>query len=115
MSEPRAVDRLIAGQDEPEIPAADVAPTVELPADLVVLSLDDLLPDPQGEIVVLDDAADGVAIATGGRPITEQGVSEPHVTATGVEVGGLAYCTFSDGLTLYYPSTMRVIVEPDAV
>lgn len=115
MSDPHASDKLVAQDDEPGIPAAENAPTADLPADLVVLSLDDLLPDPQGEIVILDDAADGVAIATGGRPIAQQGVAEPHVTATGIDVAGLAYCTFSDGLTLYYPSTFRVIVEPDSV
>ncbi len=115
MAGPSDDDKLITQDDGPETPTADLVRSAEMPTDLVVLSLDDLLPDPQGEIVILDDAADGVAIATGGRPIAEQGIAEPHVTATGIDVAGLAYCTFADGLTLYYPSAFKVILEPDTV
>jgi hypothetical protein len=83
-----------------------------LPADFLVLSLEDLLPDPRGEVVVFDDIGEGLAIVTD-HQVADHGVSPAHITAAGVDVDGFSFCTFDTGLTVYYPNSLKLIVAPD--
>jgi hypothetical protein len=81
----------------PAIAPAGAAPR----ADAVVLRLADLLPDAQGELVVL--GGEGVPLEViADHAIADAGVAPVHVTAAGLDVTGLAYCTFDNGITLYY-------------
>lgn len=96
-----------------ELPTSVVA-GASSPAEYLVLSLEDLLPDAQGEIVVLDDLEEGITIVTD-HQVADQGVSADHVTATGVDVGGFFYCTFDSGVTLYYPTSLKLVVSPETV
>lgn len=78
----------------------------------ITLSFDDLLPDPNGEIVVM-----GTGFGTQLNILTDQkicaaGVAIDHCTADGVEVGGLAYFAFEGGTKLYYSPEIQVTIAP---
>ncbi len=82
------------------------------PLDLTIrLSLSDLLPDANGEIVVLNEGDDPqVAIATDLR-VMDTGVSPAHTTAGGIEVGGMQFWVFEDGTRLYYAPGLAISVS----
>lgn len=74
--------------------------------DVFVVSADDLSPDTNNEVVVA--SLDGIAITiVATEDVADSGVSNDHVTATGIDVAGLEYVSFSSGLKVFY--------EPDAV
>jgi hypothetical protein len=78
--------------------------------DQVVLSLSDLLPDVNGDVVLFNDAGPlAVNIMTDVR-ITETGTADHYVTSTGVDVSGYHYCTFEAGVTIYYPPGIDLLV-----
>ena len=76
----------------------------------VTLSLDDLLPDANGEIVIMG-AEDGfrLSIVTDQR-VCDSGVITQHVTADGYDVGGLSYYAFEGGTTLYYSKDLALTI-----
>jgi hypothetical protein len=81
----------------------------EIPADgidVFVVTTDDLSPDANNEVVVA--SLDGVPITIlATEDIADSGIAGVHVTATGIDVDGLEYVSFSSGLKVFY--------EPDAV
>lgn len=79
--------------------------TVGVSEDTITLSLQDLLPDSEGE-VVLEDSLGGLIILEGAE-VAEQGIlQDVHVTDGGQDVSGMAYARFMDGTVLYYdPAT----------
>jgi hypothetical protein len=78
--------------------------------DAVVLTLEDLLPDPQGDIVLLNQAGSlDMAVVTDKR-VVDTGVAEHHTTADGTDVAGMTYYSFESGPTLYVPSDMNLSV-----
>ena len=80
----------------------------------VKLSLSDLLPDANGEIVVLNEGDDPqVAIETDLK-VLDYGVSPAHLTAGGIEVGGMQFWVFEDGTRLYYAPGLSISVSQDA-
>ncbi|HVZ00061.1 MAG TPA: hypothetical protein VHA35_11180 [Dongiaceae bacterium] len=80
----------------------------------IKLSLSDLLPDANGEIVVLNEGDDPqVDIATDLK-VLDSGVSPAHVTAGGIEVGGMQFWVFEDGTRLYYAPGLSISVNQDA-
>ena len=84
----------------------------DLNADSVLLELDDLLPDPQGEVVLFTGDDVSVNILTK-ESITGFGVAEEHVTATGVDVTGLNFYSFESGLTVYSAGDVLIINDPN--
>jgi len=84
------------------------------PLDLSIrLALSDLLPDANGEIVVLNEGDDPqVAIETDLR-VLDSGVSPAHMTAGGIEVGGMQFWVFEDGTRLYYDPSLSISVNQD--
>ncbi len=76
----------------------------------VVLELADLLPDASGEVVLFAGDDLPVSIVTD-QPVTEAGIAEAHVTATGVDVTGLHFYSFESGLTVYSPTDVLVVAE----
>ena len=81
----------------------------------IKLSLSDLLPDANGEIVVLNEGDDPqVAIETDLR-VLDSGVSPAHMTAGGIEVGGMQFWVFEDGTRLYYSPGLSISVSQDAI
>jgi hypothetical protein len=84
------------------------------PLDLTIkLALADLLPDANGEIVVLNEGDDPqVAIETDLK-VLDTGVSPAHMTAGGIEVGGMQFWVFEDGTRLYYTPGLSISVGQD--
>ena len=78
----------------------------------VLLELEDLLPDASGEVVLFADEQLPVNIVTD-ESVTEAGIAEAHVTATGVDVTGLHFYSFEGGITLYSPTDLLIVTEPD--
>lgn len=71
------------------------------PGDAITLSLQDLLPDSEGEVVLENSL--GSLIILEGAELAEQGIlRDAHVTDGGQDVSGMAYARFMDGTTLYY-------------
>ena len=78
----------------------------------LILSLEDIVSDGNGDVVLLDDAGlTRLAIATD-APVVTEGISLSHTVATGEDVSGFAYVTFATGLTLYYPEGLELAVLP---
>ena len=104
--------RLFGDQSEAFVlaPDADTAAAETF----VSLTLDDLLPDDAGEVVLL--AGDDLPInLLTGEMLAETGIAPEHVTAGGVEVTGLHYYSFESGLTIYSPVDLLIIDDPNAV
>jgi hypothetical protein len=86
--------------------AEHTAPAVS--EDAVVLTLNDLLPDPQGDIVLLNQAGSlEMAVVTDKR-VVDSGVADHHTTADGTDVAGMTYYSFESGPTLYVPSDLHL-------
>lgn len=77
----------------------------------ITLSLGDLLPDENGEIVIQSDGDSlHLSIVTDLR-VCDSGVSGEHLTADGVDVAGLYFFTFESGTKLYFPADLDVTVS----
>ncbi len=79
----------------------------------VLLELADLLPDASGEIVLFAGDDLPVNIMTD-QPVTEVGIAEAHVNATGVDVTGLHFYSFESGLTVYSPTDVLIVADSGA-
>ncbi len=78
----------------------------------LTLALADLLPDASGEVVISDRTGLDIAVLTN-EMVAAHGIAETRVTESGFEVGGLAYCTFEGGVTLFYAASQKLLVIPD--
>lgn len=114
---PAAGDTLLQGThvsavqaSSPEMGDSAMAPQI---ADMAItLAFDDLLPDANGEIVVMGDGfGTQLSILTDQR-ICAEGVADSHVTADGLDVAGLAYFAFEGGTKLYYSAEIEVTIAP---
>jgi hypothetical protein len=76
----------------------------------VVLELEDLLPDTSGEVVLFAGEEMPVNIVTD-ESMTEAGIAEAHVTATGVDVTGLHFYSFEGGITIYSPTDLSIVTD----
>ena len=89
----------------PVLPSDGPAAVAE---DSVILDLADLLPDEAGDVVLF--AGDDFAVnLLSDQPVTDAGVAEAHVTATGVDVTGLHYYAFENGITIYSQSDLQIL------
>jgi hypothetical protein len=79
-------------------------------ADNINLSLEDLLPDTGGSIVIEGDGDTLSIQLVTDQSVVEHGVVDQLVTAAGEDVSGHAFFAFSDGLTVYYPSEVQLNV-----
>jgi hypothetical protein len=80
----------------------------------VVLELEDLLLDDSGEVVLFAGEDLPVNIMTD-EPLTDAGIAEAHVTATGVDVTGHHFYSFESGITLYSPNDVLIVSESGAI
>ncbi len=78
----------------------------------LTLSLNDLIPDAHGEVVILNHGGGEIAVITG-QEIAASGVEDAHVTAAGLDVTGYAFLTFSGGITVFYPADHQILVTAD--
>ncbi len=76
----------------------------------VTLTLNELLPDPGGDIV-FEGSVDGLVVVTD-QTIVATGVSDSHITAAGVDVTGYCFYALQGGLTLYSPVDLMVAPPP---
>ena len=84
--------------------------------DLTVrLALSDLLPDANGEIVVMNEGDDPQVNIETDLKVLDSGVSPAHTTAGGIDVGGMEFWVFEDGTRLYYSPGLSISVSHDAV
>lgn len=90
-ADPAVLERLAA---DSSITEARLEPDSEA----LVLNLEDLLPDMEGEVVLQAEMPLSLVVE---RPLTGSGIVEHHVTAAGVDVDGLHYYSFDNGITLY--------------
>lgn len=88
---------------------ASLAPRTASGADeALVLTLEDLLPDVDGAVVMLADDSLPVNLVTD-QPLAGSGVVDGHASAGGVEVEGLFYYSFANGLTLYSDTDIVIV------
>ena len=86
---------------------------LKIPSVPITLALGDLLPDVNGEIVIVSSSDTPVLSILTDLKISDSGVAASHVTAEGVDVGGLAYYAFEGGPRLYYsPDIDLTIAAP---
>ena len=78
----------------------------------VELALADLVGDANGEVVVLNDSGFRTMAIRTEAVVAAEGRSQRHVTAGGEDVSGFNYVTFDNGVTLYYPDGLDLILEP---
>ncbi len=78
--------------------------------EVLVLSLEDLLPDVEGTVVMLTDDSLPVNLVTD-EPLAGSGVVDEHVSAGGLDVEGLFYYSFANGLTLYSDTDIVIVNE----
>ena len=74
------------------------------------LSLEDLLPDSEGVVVLFTGEGVLVRLASS-TSLLETGVAEPFITAAGIDVTGHNFYSFENGITVYSESDV-VISEP---
>ncbi len=89
--------------------AAELSDAMDLS---VSLTLEDLLPDDAGEVVLV--TADDVPInLLSSETMTEAGIAPEHVTMGGMEVTGLHFYSFESGLTVYSPVDLLILDDPN--
>ena len=77
------------------------------------LTLSDLVGDANGEVVIFNDSGfRAVAIRTDVAVVAE-GAAAKHVTASGEDVSGFKYVKFDNGVTLYFPEGLDLILKSD--
>ena len=76
----------------------------------LVLNLEDLLPDVEGTVVMLTDDNLPVNLVTD-QPLAGSGVVDAHISAGGLDVEGLFYYSFANGLTLYSDTDIVIVNE----
>jgi len=85
---------------------------IKVPSVPITLSFADLLPDQNGEIVIVSTGdSPQLSIVTDLR-ICDAGIADGHVTVDGVDVAGLAYYTFEGGTKVYYSQDIDLTIAP---
>ena len=87
---------------------------LKIPHTAVMLWFEDLLPDANGEIVIVSGGDHPQLSIVTDRKICAEGVAERHVTAEGVDVAGLHFYTFEGGTKLYYSPDIDLTIAPAA-
>ncbi len=82
----------------------------DTPGERIVLSLSDLLPDPNGDIVLSSATGPMVVNITTDQKVVTTGTADHHVTSDGVDVSGYHFCTLEAGVTIYYPAEIDLVV-----
>jgi hypothetical protein len=82
---------------------------------IMVLTLRDLMPDAAGEVASQNIGLPAVSIyASQQVAITRAGTVEQHVTAAGEDVSGYRFYSFDNGMTVYFPPDVVVLIERTA-
>jgi hypothetical protein len=81
----------------------------------VTLQLSDMLPDANGEIVIVGDGADSQLNIVTDLRLLETGIASPHLTESGVQVEGLTYWVFEDGTKVYHSPDVTIHLDHQIV
>jgi hypothetical protein len=76
----------------------------------LTFALKELLADTAGDVVIDSGAGADITVLTDGA-VTARGVERDHVTLGGDDVSGYAYCRFGDGITVFYPCWLSLLIE----
>jgi hypothetical protein len=77
----------------------------------VTLTLGELLPDSNGEIVIVNGGDDPQLQIVTELKLLESGVAHDHLTESGLQVGGFNYWVFEDGTKLFYAPGLSVELQ----
>ena len=83
------------------------------PAAEAELTLSDLVADANGEVVIFNDSGFRTVSIRAGAAVVAEGEAAKHVTASGEDVSGFKYVTFDNGVTLYFPVGLDLILTID--
>ena len=101
-----------AGTAQLHLQAPDVfAEDVEEP---LALPLDALIPDANGEILVVDEAGLASLTVVTADAVLESGTADRNITADGEDVTGFSFLRFAGGPTLYYQADLDLRVMAPA-
>jgi hypothetical protein len=100
----------LANSDETNSSAAVAEVSHEDSADFLALSIDDLLPDAHGNVVICDEAGIKEMTIFSGDAMIKSGIAESHLTDGGLDVSGMAFYSFDTGVTLYLPSDVHISI-----
>ena len=78
----------------------------------ITLSIGDLLPDANGEVVIMGGLEAAQINLLTDQKVADSGVAQSHVTLDGVDVHGLSFFEFEGGLKLFYPNHMDIVLGP---
>lgn len=81
-------------------------------ADTISLELSDLLPDSAGNIVIEYDGGNLAVELLTDQSVVERGVAAEAVDANGGDLSGFAYCAFSNGTTVFFPTDISLHIVP---
>ena len=76
----------------------------------LVLDVADLLPDEAGEVVLVYEDDWAVNLVTDAK-LHAEGLSESHVTVTGLDVTGQHYYSFDNGITIYSVGEVAILPQ----
>ena len=77
------------------------------------LTLSDLVGDANGEVVIFNDSGLRTLSIQTRAAVVAKGEAAKHVTAGGEDVSGFKYVTFDNGVTLYFPDGLDLILRSD--
>jgi hypothetical protein len=77
------------------------------------LVLADVVCDVNGEAVVFNDSGWRTLAVRTEAGVAAEGRIQQHVTAGGEDVSGFSYVTFDNGVTLYYPEGLNLLLDRD--
>jgi hypothetical protein len=89
----------------------DAVPTA-VDADTISLELSDLLPDSAGNIVIEYDGGNLAVELLTDQSVVERGVAAEAMDANGGDLSGFAYCAFSNGTTVFFPTDISLHIVP---
>ena len=77
----------------------------------VTLTLGELLPDSNGEIVIVNGGDDPQLQIVTELRLLESGVAHDHLTESGLQVAGFNYWVFEDGTKLFYAPGLAIELQ----
>jgi len=80
----------------------------------VTLTLGELLPDSNGEIVIVNGGDDPQLQIVTELKLLESGVAHDHLTESGLQVEGFNYWVFEDGTKLFYAPGLSIELQHHA-
>jgi hypothetical protein len=102
-SKPSIVDDLLPSAiDEIERVGSEEPP--------LILALDDLVRDPNGEVVLFNDSGLRALAVSTDAAVVGEGRATRHKTAAGEDVSGFRFIAFDNGLKLFYQPDLELLL-----